>query len=215
MSELKLFLQYKGNTQNSLNSLNTFQKILGNIIKSPTESKFRLLKRGNKTLEAKIFSNQNLVQILCMLGFDEVSKKDFILKNPTSQLSPGENNFYLSDQILNLGSIENVIEAVRETKSDLQDILDSIPPDPNRGIIVKTKCKINIESLLIGNMKENQFISEMTRIKNTIERLKRDFKMKPKVRIIIQNHVVFLNHGNQSNKFFKIINSPKIGKFRN
>ena len=49
-------------------------------------------------------------------------------------------------------------------------------------------------------MKQLGFDKEMKRIKNKIEELKSEFKMKPKIKIIIQNNVVYSNHKLQSKK---------------
>ena len=116
-------LENKNNVDFALKCLGILQKLLMNIIKSPSESKFRLLKRGNKALESKIFVHGNLVQILLMLGFEDLSGEKLQQKCPALDLAPAARNYFLAEDIMNLDSIENVVNSVREVKSDLDDFI--------------------------------------------------------------------------------------------
>ena len=51
-------------------------------------------------------------------------------------------------------------------------------------------------------MKEKGFNQEMNRIKNKIEALKKGFKMKPKIQILINRKVVYSNSNGTSNELY-------------
>lgn len=111
-----------------LKSLSIYQTLLGNIVQTPLDPKFRLLKRGKRALESKIFCHPELVQLLSILGFEEASKAQFQTQNPKLELAPASMNFYLRDVHLNVDVIENVLEIVREAQMETRDFMDSRPP---------------------------------------------------------------------------------------
>ena len=51
-------------------ALKLFLKILENIINSPSEQKFRNIKKANKTLQAKLFCLENIHQLIDLFGFE-------------------------------------------------------------------------------------------------------------------------------------------------
>jgi hypothetical protein len=137
------------------------------------------------------------------LGFEELTFQQFKVRNPDSVLTPAEFNFYLNVSVMNMNSIENVIDQVRELKMEIEENLEKNPvPPPKMPVIVQNGSKIlNLRKVNnIDDMKESGFNQEMTRIKNTIEALKRGFKMTPKIQIIIHRNIVYSNNTGKSNK---------------
>lgn len=49
----------------------TLAKIFGNILKNPTEVKFRTLKKDNKVIAAKVLRSKHAASLLLALGFDD------------------------------------------------------------------------------------------------------------------------------------------------
>lgn len=111
-----------------LKSLNIFQKILANIVESPLNPKFRLLKRGKRALELKIFCFPELTRLLEIVGFEEISGEQFSAKHAKLDLAAAERNYYLNDSLVNVDVIENVLEIVREAKLEVCDYLETRGP---------------------------------------------------------------------------------------
>lgn len=127
-------LRSRGNPRALLKSLSTFQTILANVVKSPEAAKFRLLRRGNKALEGKIFRHVELLQTLELLGFQPLSAAQFCAQCPQTSLQPAERNLFLSDAHLNVGSVDNVLEVVREAKAEVADAVEALPEEPPRPV---------------------------------------------------------------------------------
>ncbi len=49
--------------------LNILEKVIGNIVKNPTEQKYRNVKKGNKVLQKKLFVHANVDKVLEIMGF--------------------------------------------------------------------------------------------------------------------------------------------------
>jgi len=62
-------------TENAIAGLEILHKLINNILKNPKEEKFRILKRTNKAIQAKLMSLspcERVTQLLSALGYEEV-----------------------------------------------------------------------------------------------------------------------------------------------
>lgn len=147
---LQKFWDFENDSEHKLVSLNILVKILGNLIKNPSEQKYRMLKKPNTYMEKHLFCYPELLTVLTFLGFKENREENYEI----DELDIQENNF---------------IKAERE----IDEFIDSkeYPGLQNYEIEnLKNEKRLNEEKIKLEE-KEEEINAKITEIKNKIKQV--------------------------------------------
>lgn len=65
----------------------TLHKLFDNILANPSEEKFRILKRSNKVIQAKVFGVTDIETFLLLAGYEPMDEEHLKFTGETDQLT--------------------------------------------------------------------------------------------------------------------------------